>query len=82
MRNVNEVIKQMIRARGLRVKDVAAEIGVSQATLYKIMSGKRKVYADEVARIAKALGCEANDLFHDGGMIKARKKPGTGPGRR
>lgn len=47
----------------LAASKVAAPMGFSRKILSNIIRCKRKVYADEVVPIAKALGVGIEDLF-------------------
>lgn len=60
---VNKNIKRIISQKGLRQKDVAAKIGIKPEVLSNICCCKRRVYADEVTGIAKALSVPVCALF-------------------
>jgi transcriptional regulator with XRE-family HTH domain len=49
--------------RGLTQKALACRLGVSRLTLWRILSGRRPVRAQERRAIAAALQIEPNELF-------------------
>lgn len=63
MSTVNMNIKRCLRRTGKKQKDVALASGFSPAVFSNMDRGERKVYADEVAPIAEALGVPVEDLF-------------------
>lgn len=57
-------LKQAIFAAGLKQKDIAAEIGVSEVTLSRIVNGLHAPDRTR-AKIADALGKTVEDLWPD-----------------
>lgn len=49
--------------RGLSLRALAAEVGVSSAALSKIETGKSRPRAATLARLAEALRCDMDDLW-------------------
>ena len=64
---IQENIQAILREKGLRQRDAAARAGMSPAVLSNIARGRRKVYADEVEPLARALGVSTEELFEKGG---------------
>ena len=60
---IQENIRAILREKGQRQRDAAARAGMSPAVLSNIVRGRRKVYADEVEPIARALGVTIEELF-------------------
>lgn len=54
----------MIRERGLKQGWVAAQIGVSQVALSRILDGKRDLPASAVPRIAEILNVTNQDVLN------------------
>ena len=48
---------------GLTVDEVAMRSGLSKALIFKLESGERGKTFEKLPRIAKALGCQIDDLF-------------------
>jgi len=54
----------MLALRKMRSKDLAAEIGLTEANLSLLKSGKAKgVRFDTLAKICRALDCQPGDLL-------------------
>lgn len=64
---VNQNIKRIVKERRLRPFEVERRAGMKAGVVSRIMSGKRKVYADEVIPIAMALGVKIEELFESVG---------------
>jgi len=50
---------------GLTLSELARRTGMHLSTLSKIENGKRKLSVNEVARIARAIGCAPSALIPD-----------------
>ena len=61
--DLRESIRGLIAASGMKQKVVAERAGMSEAVFSNIVRGRRKVYADEVEGLAKALGVSIEELF-------------------
>ncbi len=61
--NVGEIIKQARLAKGLNLRELAAESGVSASHLGRIERGERSPSIDILKKIAKPLGFEGADLL-------------------
>lgn len=48
-----------VKRRGMKLKDLASLMGVSQATLSRMLSSTSNMTMKTVARLAVALGCDA-----------------------
>ena len=60
---VNQNVKQLAEAAGLRPRKLDRLAGLKEGTTERVIAGKRKVYADELAPIAAALGASVERLF-------------------
>lgn len=60
--NVYEKVRNYINARGLKQKSVAEAARIPPVTFNAILSGKRKMYAEDLRAICIALNVSA-DLF-------------------
>ena len=60
---VNRNIKRLIAERGMKSASVAEKAGFSSAVFSNVIRCRRKVYADEVVPIARAMGIEIDELF-------------------
>lgn len=59
----SEHIKEIMKERGLKIKDVAEKIGYSQAMLSYMLNDERAIKDTDILHIAKALGVTPNELF-------------------
>lgn len=66
-------IRQVRRARGLTLEEVAVEVGASVAHLSRMESGTRQPSLDGLLRVAAALGVEVGELFE----VSEEPGPGT-----
>ena len=55
--------KELRAARGLSIRKLAEEAGVSTETIYSIEHGKRQPTVTTLGKIASALGVEVKDFF-------------------
>ena len=61
---VRVTLDAVLAARGVRAKDVAARIGLSETQFSLFRSGKvRGVRFETLARLCAALGCRPGDLL-------------------
>ncbi len=56
-------LKELREAKGLSVRGLAREAGVSTETIYSVEHGRRQPSVRTLGKIARALGVEAKDLF-------------------
>lgn len=56
-------IKEICREKGINLSVLAENIGTSQASISRIITGKGNPTVDTLERIADALGVSASDLF-------------------
>lgn len=56
-------IKQLMKARGIKSKDIAETIGTTEATISRKLNGKRGLELVWLQAFAKALGLHVSDLF-------------------
>ncbi len=56
-------LKELREARGLSVRGLAREAGISTETVYSVEHGKRQPNLRTLGKIARALSVEARDLF-------------------
>ena len=55
--------KELRTARGLSIRKLAEEAGVSTETVYSLEHGRRQPSVRTLGKIARALGVEAKDLL-------------------
>lgn len=60
--NCNKMIADYLEAKGITQKFISNKTGLSQNKISQIVNGTRKVTADELVLIAKALDVNA-DIF-------------------
>lgn len=60
---INEQIKSFIDEKGFKQGAIAKKAGYPEKMFSAMMTGKRKLYAEDIAPIAKALDVEPNDLL-------------------
>lgn len=61
---VRVTLDAVLAARGVRAKDVAARIGLSETQLSLFRSGKvRGIRFETLSRLCAALGCRPGDLL-------------------
>lgn len=74
--NITETVKQICKARGLTLADVAQTIGVSASSLSQIMKGNPTL--SKLTAIAEALGVPVSELLADGEVIAKVRCPHCG----
>ena len=62
----NGAISEMIIVSGLTNKELAAKAGVDNATAWRWRTGRRRPSIDQLAPLARALGCEPSELIPEG----------------
>lgn len=62
--NITETVKQICKARGVTLADVAQQIGVSASSLSQIMKGNPTL--SKLTAIAEALQVPVSELLADG----------------
>jgi transcriptional regulator with XRE-family HTH domain len=60
-----EVIRQRMAELGLSGKRLAAEVGMPQTSLARLLRGQGDLTLDELAALAAALGTNLPGLVHD-----------------
>lgn len=65
---VNKSIVRILREKGMRQKDAADRAGMDEGVFSNIVRCRRKVYADEVIPIARAIGVSIEELFRSDGV--------------
>lgn len=60
---VHERVSAAVEKSGLKQKVIAERIGVSEQTFSAMLSGRRKIYADEFFNLCIVLGVMPNDLY-------------------
>lgn len=56
-------IRTIIKDKGFIQKAVANRAGFSKQAFNDMLSGRRHIRADEIPRIANALGCDNSDIY-------------------
>ncbi|MDE5619830.1 MAG: helix-turn-helix transcriptional regulator [Ruminococcus sp.] len=59
----SKYIKEIMKERGLKIKDVAEKIGYSHAMLSYMLNDERTIKDTDVLRVATVLGVTPNKLF-------------------
>lgn len=65
---VNKNVVRILREKGIPQKDAANSAGMSEGVFSNIVRCRRKVYADEVIPIARAIGVSIEELFRSDGV--------------
>jgi transcriptional regulator with XRE-family HTH domain len=60
---VINVLKQLIRASGLRNRDIERRLGVSASYLSRLFTGNIELRFDHIVNIGQALGLEVGEVF-------------------
>lgn len=60
---IRENIRSIIEEKGFVQKAVANRAGFSPQSFNNMLTGRRYIRADEIPRIAYALGCDSKDLY-------------------
>lgn len=55
-------IASLVKERGLMHKELADEVGISEAMMSYILRGFKEPSVATLVRLAKALGCKLDDL--------------------
>jgi len=62
---INQRIKEFRKQRGLSQQQLADMIGMDRASLSLMENGNRRVQADDLTMLAKALDCKISDFFEE-----------------
>lgn len=60
---VQKNIRKYLHLRKMKAKELAERVGMSPQVISNIVNCKRKVYADEIMPICKALGVSVADIY-------------------
>lgn len=60
---VNRNLRRILVEKDMKHREVADRIGVSEQTFSHMVTGRRKIYADEVIPLALALNVPMEELF-------------------
>ncbi|MBR5043021.1 MAG: helix-turn-helix transcriptional regulator [Bacteroidales bacterium] len=74
--NITETVKQICKARGLALADVAQKIGVSASSLSQIMKGNPTL--SKLTAIAEALDVPVSEILSDGEVKSKVRCPNCG----
>lgn len=61
---VQKNIAFFLKNKGIKAKELANKVGMSPQVISNIVNCKRKVYADEILPICKALGVTVADIYN------------------
>lgn len=75
--NLGKVLKERRKEKKLKLKQLAAESGVSTAHLYRIEKGLRKPSGRVLSKVAKPLGFTEVELFKLAGLLPPDESDGT-----
>ena len=67
---IHEELLRLRRARRLRQVDMAGKVGVSPDTYRRWEAGKYQPRADQLVKLAKALGTTTEELLHQEEVIE------------
>ena len=56
-------ICEAVTKSGIKQKVIAERMGISEQVLSAILTGKRKIYADEFFNLCKAIGKKPSDVY-------------------
>ena len=59
-------LKRIISEYGFKQKFIAEKAGIEPDVLSKIITGKRRIFADEAARLCEALGWSFESIIEKG----------------
>lgn len=62
MSRINEVIATKIKQSGLKKNYVAEQVGITPSTMTRIITGKRKVMADELISFCSVLSVDISEF--------------------
>lgn len=62
MKSLAETIRDLRSAKGLLLREVAAELSIDPSLLSRIEHGEKRPTRDQVILLAKILDCDADDL--------------------
>ncbi len=60
---VQKNIRKYLHLRKMKAKELAERVGMSPQVISNIVNCKRKVYADEIMPICRALGVSVADIY-------------------
>jgi len=58
-----KILRSILKKRGLTQEEFAAEIGISQAQLSRILSGKRRLSVNKVIQLSKITGIPLEKFY-------------------
>ena len=58
-----ESICKAVEKSGMKQKAIAERMGISEQVLSAILTGKRKIYADEFFDLCKAIGQKPSEVY-------------------
>lgn len=64
--NFKKGVKTIIEENGFKQKVIAEKAGIDPTAFSKIMTGGRRIFADEAARISQALGYSFEAIMEKG----------------
>lgn len=65
---INEKLKELRRAKGLSMNELAHYSGIAQSTLSAIEAGRSSPTVDTLIRVCRVLGVSPASLFEDEGV--------------
>ena len=60
---VSDNMRKIISGSGMKQKAIAAKCGYSEKELSAMLCGRKKISADDIPNITRALGVSPNDLY-------------------
>lgn len=60
----NILLRQVLKKKKVKIKDVAEKVPYSRATIYRILNGEVKPTLDDLEEFAKVLDVPLEDLYN------------------
>ena len=67
-------IRELRKAQGLTLQDLAAKVGTSNQQISQLETGRRRLNVDWLERLSKALCCHPLELLDDGVMAQTEQE--------
>lgn len=80
MKDVLETVRKALEESGLPKCEVCERMGVSRLTLWRVLSGKRRLTVDFLYRLAVVLGCDPKTFLGQSRRLVAVKRKKNGGG--
>ena len=68
------IISKIIKRHGMTIAEVAEKMGTTPASLSNLISPKRNITADNMRKIAAAIGCNVSEFWEDEDTLQSFPK--------